>query len=68
MGEKQPIRNDPKDVKPAVNTNGPLSQPETKPFYGFAIGGVFMAPRPELTPEQQEDLKEIIRNISQHRS
>ena len=68
MGEKQTTGNNPKTVELTIKTDGPLSQPETKPFNGFVVNGVFMAPRPELTPEQKKDLGEKINNIVLHRS
>ena len=37
-------------------------------FGGAVIGGVFMAPRPEVTPVDQQTQKEIAEHILFHRS
>lgn len=64
--EDQPKELDPKDIIFSANPK-PLDKPD-KPFNGIAIGGIFMSPNPELTTERQEDLREKIRNIQQHRN
>ncbi len=70
MSENQPKNLKPIDLSPVNTATKPSSDQPTQPisFSGIVIDGVFMAPRPQLSPIDQANLREKMESIEKHRN